>query len=160
MARPTPLVDCWPLLPRPTDGKPRAEDEPVQGAFTACVGLAALFLVLRQVPSTGLGPEMARLVALVGGGGGFALTSVIVALLLGVAVVAPVLRVPEWMRTAALSTFDHALHLAYVLSVCGVFGALMLQGKVTPVTMWFTGQAAMLWGLHRTRLWLAGPSAA
>lgn len=160
MARPRPLLDCWPLLPRPTNGQPRAEDEPAQGASIACVGLAALFLVLRQAPSTGLGPEMARLVALVGGGGGFALTCIILALLVGVAVVAPVLRVPEWMRTAALSTFDHTLHLAFVLSVCGVFGALVLQGKVTPVTLWFTGQSAMLWGLHRTRLWLAGPSAA
>lgn len=161
MARPNPAFDPWPLLPRPAGGQPRPEDDPARAAIAACAGLAALLLPLRvALPESGLGPELARLVALVGCNGGFALTVALMAMLVGVAVAAPVLTLPEPLRQAALRAFDHLVHLAFVLSAAGVFGVVVLHGKVPPVAVWFTGQAMLLWACHRTRLWLAGPSVA
>ncbi|MBR0682324.1 hypothetical protein GXW74_17665 [Roseomonas eburnea] len=161
MARPTPAFDPWPLLPRPAGGRPRPEDDPARAAVAACIGLAALLLPLRlALPGSGLGPELAKLVALVGCSGGFALLLALVAMLVGVAVVTPVLTLPAPMRQAALRAFDNAVHLAFVLSVTGVLGIIVLHERVPPVAIWFTGQAALLWACHRTRLWLAGPSIA
>lgn len=161
MARPRPPFDTWPLLPRPAHGRTPPADEPLRAAATACAGLLPLFLVLHlAVPDTGLGPEMARLVALTGSCGGFGLSITLLALLVGAAAVAPMVATPAWMRDAALGVFDHVVHLAFVLSVAGVLGIIVLHGRVPPIAIWFIAQAALLWACHRTRLWLAGPSRA
>ncbi|MBR0672046.1 hypothetical protein [Neoroseomonas soli] len=161
MASPKPAFETWPLLPRPVEGRPRPADEPVRAAVTACIGLAALLLVLRlALPGSGLGPEFAKLVALGGCLLGFAITLALLALLAGVAVATPMVALPAWMRQVALGAFDRAIHLAFVLTVAGVLATVVLHGRVPPAAIWFTGQAALLWACHRTRLWLAGPSTA
>ena len=161
MARPRPPFDTWPLLPRPAHGRLPPVDEPVRAAVTACAGLLPLFLVLHlTLPGSGLGPEMAKLVALAGCCGAFGLSVMLMAMLVGAAAVTPMVATPSWVRDAALRTFDQVVHLAFVLSVAGVLGIIVLHGRVPPVAIWFTAQAALLWACHRTRLWLAGPSRA
>lgn len=163
MPRLTATLDAWPLLPRPRDAAgERPVDEPAQAAFVAVAGLAAVFLLLRWVlPGGGLiGPELARLVTLWGCLGGLALASVLVALLTGAAVAAPMLPIQGPMKHAALAIFDHGVHLALVLTTAGVLGMIVLHGAVTGPATWFAAQALLLLGCHRARLWLAGRSAA
>lgn len=162
MARPTARFDAWPLLPRPSaepDGQP--VDEPAQAAFAAMAGLSALFLLLRwALPGVPLAAEVAQLVALWGCLGGLALVMVLMALLVGVAVVMPMMPMSGMMKDVALAVFDHAVHLALVLTAAGVLGMIVLHGSVPAPAAWFAGQALLLWGCHRTRVWLAGRSAA
>jgi hypothetical protein len=155
-----PRLEVWPLLPRPLGmaGR-RPEDEPVRAALVALVGLAALFLALRWV-APGLAREAAMLVALCGSLAGFALTLVMLALLVGAAVVTPMMSIPEHVARAGLAAFDHAVHLAFVLTASGLLGMIVLHGAVPGAAMWVGAQAVMLWGFHRTRLWLTGTSAA
>jgi hypothetical protein len=157
-----PPLDAWPLLPRPAAaGITRPEDEPAEAAISALGGLAALLLLLRWLlPGTGLAQEVAGLVALWASLAGFALTIAILALLVGTAVVTPILPLPEPIKEAGLAAFDHALHLALVLTAAGVLGIIVLNGQVPPITIWFSLQAILLWACHRTRLWLAGRSPA
>jgi hypothetical protein len=154
-ARPA-RIDAWPLLPRPAaTTADRPEDDPARAALTTMVGLAALFLVLRNaLPESGLAAEMAMLVALAGCKVSFALTIAIMALLVGAAIATPMMRLPSVIREYALNALDHAVHLALVLSVAGVLGIIVLHEGVTRPAVWFTGQAMLLWGCHRTRLWL------
>ncbi len=160
MARPTAQFDAWPLLPRSTEGQ-RPADEPAQAAIAAVAGLAALFLLLRWAPAGGaLAVEVAQLVALWGCLGGLALVLVLMALLVGAAVVMPMMPVSGGLKDAALSVFDHAVHLALVLTAAGVLGMVVLHGTIPGPAAWFAAQALLLWGCHRTRLWLAGQSAA
>jgi hypothetical protein len=162
MARPIATFDAWPLLPRPRDGAgERPADEPAQAAFAAAAGLAALFLLLRwALPGSGLPHEVAKLVTLWGCLGGLGLVTVLMALLVGAAVVAPIMPLSGIVKDAALSVFDHAVHLALVLTAAGVLGMIVLHGTIPGPATWFAGQALLLWGCHRTRLWLAGRSAA
>lgn len=159
---PRPPLEAWPLLPRPAaTGTVRPEDEPAQAAVSALGWLAALFLLLRWLlPGTGLAHEVAGLVALWASLASFALTIAILALLVGTAVVTPVLPLPEPIKEAGLAAFDHAVHLALVLTAAAVLGIIVLNGRVPPITIWFSVQAILLWGCHRTRLWLAGRSPA
>lgn len=163
MPRLTATLDAWPLLPRPfASTAERPADEPAQAAFIAVAGLAAVFLLLRWALPGGdlIGPELARLVTLGGCLGGLALMTVLVALLSGVAVVAPMLPIPEPMKHVALAVFDHAVHLALVLTAAGVLGMIVLHGSIPGPATWFAAQALLLWGCHRTRLWLTGRPAA
>lgn len=154
-------LDPWPLLPRPSGGQPRPEDEPVRAAVGACIGLAALLLALRTtLPGSGLGAEFTKLVALLACNGGFALSATLIAILVGVAALAPAIHVPAPMRDAGLRILDNLVHLAFVLTVSGVFAVIVLHERVSPVALVFTGQAMLLWACHRARLWLAGPSMA
>jgi hypothetical protein len=151
----------WPLLPRPVAaGADRPEDEPARAAITAAVALAALFLVLRQaLPGTGLAPEVAKLVALVGCTGSLTVMVGLFALLFGVALATP-LGIPRSLRGLALSAFDNLLHLALVLAVSGTLGLLVLQGGVTRIGCLYALLALVLMGCHRTRLWLTRQSPA
>lgn len=163
MPRPTATLDAWPLLPRPCDpAQQRPADEPAQAVFAAAAGLAGVFLLLRWVLPGGaiMAPELARLVTLWGCLGGLALVMVLMALLVGAAVAFPMMPVPGPMKDAALAAFDHAVHLALVLTAAGVLGMIILHGSVPGPAAWFAAQALVLWGCHRTRLWLAGRPAA
>lgn len=160
MARPTARFDAWPLLPRSRQDR-RPADEPAHAALTAAVGLAALFLLMRWAPGGGaLAAEVAQLVALWGCLGGLALVLVLTALLVGAAVAMPMMPMPGGVKDASLAVFDHAVHLALVLTTTGVLGIVVLHGTVPGPAAWFAAQALLLWGCHRTRLWLAGHSAA
>lgn len=154
-ARPA-RIDAWPLLPRPAASTAdRPEDDPARAALATLVGLAAVFLVLRiALPGSGLAAEMAMLVALLGCKASFALTIAIMALLVGAAIATPMMPLPSILREHALNALDHAVHLALVLSVAGVLGVIVLHERVTPPAIWFTAQAMLLLGGHRTRLWL------
>jgi hypothetical protein len=162
MARPTARFDAWPLLPRRRDLlEQRPADEPAQAAFVAAAGLAALFLALRWVtPGDAMTSEVARLVTLWGCLGGLSLVMMLMSLLVGAAVVAPMMPMSGMAKEVALWVFDHAVHLALVLTAAGVLGMIVLHGMVPGPAAWFAGQALLLWGCHRTRLWLAGRSAA
>lgn len=162
MARLASRIDVWPLLPRQRDdGAERPADEPAHAALTALAGVAGLFLLLRwALPGSALPQEVARLVTLGGCLGGLALVMVLMALLVGVAVVTPMMPLSGIVKDAALSVFDHAVHLALVLTAVGVLGMIVLHGTVPGPASWFAGQALMLCGCHRARLWLAGHSAA
>jgi hypothetical protein len=147
MARPRRTLDAWPLLPRASDLESRPADEPARAAVAALIGLSALFLILRWgLPGSGLANEVARLVALWGCLGGLALVMVVGALLVGAAVVTPVMPIVGLARDAALSVLNHALHLAFVLTACGVLGILVLHGRIPGPAMWFATQALALWG--------------
>lgn len=146
MAQPRRSLDTWPLLPRVQDAASRPVDEPARAAVAAMVGLAALFLALRWgLPGSGLAEEVARLVALGGCLGGLALVMVVGALLVGAAVVTPVLPIVGAAREAAIAVLDHALHLAFVLTACGLLGILVLHGKIPGPAVWFATQALALW---------------
>lgn len=162
MARLNARFNAWPLLPREcSGGGDRPVDEPAQAAFTAVAGLAALFLLLRwTLPGSALPQEVARLVTLWGCLGGLALVMMLMALLVGVAVATPMMPISGIVKDAALSVFDHSVHLALVLTAAGVLGMIVLHGTIPGPGIWFAGQALLLWGCHRTRLWLAGHSAA
>ena len=161
MAPPRPRIEAWPLLPRAADGRPRRDDEPAEAVITTLGGVAALLLLLRWgLPGGGFALEVTKLVALWGGLGSFALTTAIMALLVGAAAVAPVLAVPDAIKEAGLATFDHAVHLAFVLTAAGLFGTVVLHGRVPGIAVWFAGQGLVLWGCHRMRLWLTRHSAA
>ena len=160
MAHPPARFDAWPLLPRSTKGQ-RPADEPAHAALTAAVGLAALFLLLRWVPGGGaLAAEVAQLVAFWGCLGGLALLLVLMALLVGAAIAMPMMPMPGGVKNAALAVFDHAVHLALVLSTTGVLAVVVLHGSIPGLAIWFAAQALVLWGCHRMRLWLARPFAA
>ena len=161
MARKQIPLDAWPLLPlaRPA-GQSRPEDEPARAAILAAVALAALFLVLRNLPSAApLAQELAFLVALIGCKASLAVTAVTLALVFGAAVAAPV-GFPSPVRRAALALYDHLVHLALVLTVAGVLGVIVFHGRVSQVGLWFTFQALLLMACHRARLWLTDHSAA
>lgn len=162
MARPPAAFDTWPLLPRPrAAADDRPADEPAEAAFAAVAGLAALFLILRwALPGSALSAEVAQLVTLGGCLGGMALVMVLMSLLVGAAIVTPMMPVSGVVKDVALAVFDHAVHLALVLTAAGVLGMIVLHGAVPGPGAWFAGQALLLWGCHRTRLWLAGRSAA
>lgn len=161
MAQPRRCLDTWPLLPRGQDAGPRPVDEPARAAVAAMIGLAALFLALRWgLPGSGLAEEVARLVALGGCLGGLALVMVVGALLIGAAVVTPVLPIVGPAREAAIAVLDHALHLAFVLTACGILGILVLHGKIPGPAMWFATQALALWAGLRMCHRLGGRSAA
>lgn len=154
-------LDAWPLLPRAREDDARPADEPARAAVAAMIGLAALFLLLRWgLPGSGLAGEVARLVALWGCLGGLALVLVVGALLVGAAVVTPFMPIVGPVRDAALDVLDHALHLAFVLTACGLLGILVLHGKVPGPAMWFAAQALALWGGLRMCRRLGGRSAA
>ena len=155
-------IDAWPLLPRQSNGSgERPVDEPAQAALTAVAGLAGLFLLLRwALPGSGLPDEVAKLVTLWGCLGGLALVMVLMALTVGAAVVAPMMPLSGIVKHVALLVFDHAVHLALVLTAAGVLGMIVLHGAVPGAAIWFAGQTLLLLGCHRTRLWLAGRSAA
>ncbi len=162
MPRPTATLDAWPLLPRRlAAGGARPADEPLHAAFVATAGLAALFLILRwALPGSALPGQVAQFVALGGCLGGLALVILLLSLLVGAAIAAPM--VPMWgaIKDAALVVFDHAVHLALVLTAAGVLGIIVLHGTITGPGLWFAAQALMLWGCHRTRLWLTCRSTA
>lgn len=162
MARQTAHIDAWPLLPRQRAAtEPRPADEPAQATFAAVAGLAALFLVLRWgLPGSAMAAEVAQLVTLAGCLGGLALVMVLMSLLVGAAVVAPMMPISGPAKEIALSVFDHTVHLALVLTAAGVLGMIVLHGTIPGPAAWFAAQALLLWGCHRTRLWLAGRSAA
>lgn len=161
MVRPRQSLDAWPLFPRGGEDHARPVDEPARAAVAALVGLAALFLLLRWgLPGSGLAGEVARLVALWGCLGGFALVMVVGALLVGVAVVTPVMPIVGPARDAAFSVLDHALHLAFVLTACGLLGILVLHGTIPGAAMWFATQALVLWGGLRMCHRFGGRSAA
>lgn len=162
MARPPATIDAWPLLPRPHDAAgERPADEPAQAAFAAAAGLAALFLILRwSLPGSAFATEVAQLVAVWGCLAGLALVMVLMSLLVGVAVVTPMMPLHGLVKDVALAIFDHAVHLALVLTVAGVLGMIVLHGRIPGPAAWFAGQVLLLWGCHRTRLWLAGRSTA
>ncbi|MEO3475247.1 hypothetical protein AAFN86_25525 [Roseomonas sp. CAU 1739] len=161
MARPPVMIDAWPLLPRPRDAGERPVDEPVQAAFVAAAGLAGLFLALRwALPGSAFAAEVAQLVALWGCLGGLALVIVLMSLLVGVAIVTPMMPVSGMVKDVGLAVFDHAVHLALVLTVAGVLGMIVLHGTIPGPAVWFAGQVLLLWGCHRTRLWLVGRSTA
>lgn len=162
MARTTPPFDAWPLLPRRRDdASERPADEPAQAAFAAAAGLAALFLLLRwALPGNGMAHEVATLVTLGGCLGGLSLLMMLMALLVGMAVVTPMMPMSGVVKHVALGVFDHAVHFAFVLTASGVLGMIVLHGNIPGPATWFAGQALLLWGCHRTRLWLTGHSAA
>ena len=160
MAHPPARFDAWPLLPRSRQDR-RPADEPAHAALTAAVGLAALFLLLRWAPGGGaLAAEVAQLVAFWGCLGGLALLLVLMALLVGAAIATPMMPMPGGVKDAALAVFDHAVHLALVLTTTGVLALVVLHGRIPGPAAWFAAQALLLWGCHRTRLWLAGQLAA
>jgi hypothetical protein len=155
-----PAFDPWPFLPRRFEvGAERAADEPARAVGTAAAGLAGLLLLLRMTEPA-LAQEVARLVALGGCLGGLALVMMLMSLLVGVAVVTPFIPLTGPVKGLALAVLDHAVHLALVLTGAGVLAMIVLHGKVPGPAGWFAGQALLLWGCHRTRLWLAGQSAA
>ncbi|MBR0651953.1 hypothetical protein GXW78_19970 [Roseomonas terrae] len=162
MAQPTARFDTWPLLPRRRNAAAeRPAGEPLEAAAAALAGLAALFLVLRwAVPSSGMAVEVARQVALWGCLGGLALVVGLTALAFGVAIATPLIPTGGPFKMVALMVFDHIVHLAFVLTVAGLLGLIVLHGELGPIAAWFAGQALVLWGCHRARLWLAGPSIA
>lgn len=162
MVTPRPRLEAWPLLPRPiADAGLRPEDEPAEAVITALAGIAALLLLLRWgLPGSGLAREVTLLVALWGGLGSFLLTAVIMALLVGAAVATPLLPLHGPVRAAGLAAFDHAVHLAFVLTAAGLLGTIVLHGRVPGIAVWFAAQAIALWGFHRTRLWLSRRSTA
>ena len=160
MAPPRPRIEAWPLLPRTANGGPRRDDEPAEAVITTLAGVAALLLLLRWSVPGAFAREVTALIALWGGLGSFALVTAIMALLVGAAAVAPVLAVPDAIKEAGLATFDHAVHLAFVLTAAGLLGTIVLHGRVPGIAVWFAGQGLALWGCHRMRLWLARRSAA
>jgi hypothetical protein len=162
MARPRTPLDAWPLLPRRAPvAAERPEDEPVRAAFDAMVAIAAMLLALRWLlPDGRLAAEFAGQVAWWGGLGGLALTSAILALLAGAPLAMPLMDALGPLKATALRAFDHAVHLALVMSCSGMLAAIVLHGEVRVPALWFMGQAALLWGCHRTRIWLAGRSVA
>ena len=158
MPRLSAAIDAWPLLPRPCDATAtRPVDEPAQAVFAATAGLAATFLLLRWVLPGGelVAPEFARLTAVSGCLGGLSLVLMLLALLVGAAVATPMMPVPEPVKVAALAAFDHAVHLALVLTAAGVLGMIVLHGTIPGPAIWFAAQVLLLWGCHRTRVWLA-----
>jgi hypothetical protein len=163
MARKPARIETWPLLPRSTAGwgDRRPVDEPVRAAFDAMAGIAAALLLLRWVmPDQGLACAFAAQVALWGGVGGMALTAALLALLAAMPLAMPMMGSMGPLKQAALHAFDHAVHLALVLSCAAMLGALVLFGHVSVTVLWFTGQAALLMLCHRARIWLAGDRAA
>jgi hypothetical protein len=159
MPRRTPGIDAWPLLPRNAaaweHGRP--VDEPARAAFDAMAGVAATLLVLRWlVPGNGLAHEFASQVALWGGVGGMAITLAILVLLATMPLAMPLMGTMPGLKDAALRAFDHAVHLALVMSCAGMLGALVLFGHVSAPVMWFAGHAAVLLLCYRARIWLAG----
>lgn len=161
MARKRVPFDAWPLLPRALPaGQSRPEDEPARAAATAALALAALFLVLRNLPPVApLAQEVAFLVGLIGCKASFAIAVAIAALVFGVAVAAPA-GLPSALCRAGLAVFDHLVHLALVLTVSGVLGVIVFHGRVSGVALWFAFQALLLLACHRARLWLADRRAA
>jgi hypothetical protein len=159
MARKPARLETWPLLPRGAAGwgHRRPVDEPARAAFDAMAGVAAALLLLRWLwPDHALAAAFAAQVALWGGMGGMALTATLLALLAAMPLIMPLMRAMGPLREVALGAFDNAVHLALVLSCVGMLGALVLFGHVSVPVLWFTGQAALLLGCHRTRIWLAG----
>lgn len=162
MARASVSFDPWPLLPRQlARAENRPADEPARATFLAVAALAAVFLLLRwTVPDPALGQEVARLVTLWGCLGGLAVVTVLTMLLVGVAVATPIQPLRGPVKDLALAVFDHAVHLALVLTACGLLGMIVLHGTIPGPAAWFAGQALLLWGSHRARLHLAGHGAA
>jgi len=159
MSRSSHSINAWPLLPRSAAswGGSRPTDEPARAAIDAMAGVAAALLALRWLaPHSGLANEFAALVALWGGLGGMALTAAIVILLAAMPLVMPLMGAFGALRDIALWAFDHAVHLALVMSCTGMLGAIALAGKVSEPALWFAGHAAFLLICHRARLWLAG----
>lgn len=156
MAPPRASFDPWPLLPR----CPTAPGELGRATLAALAGLSLLFLLLRLVlPS--LAEEFARLAALAGCLGGLGLSVVLMALVIGAAVAAPIMPAATPFKAAGLAIFDAVVHLAFVITLSGVLATLVLHhGRFPVVGIGFLGQALLLWGCHRTRLWLTGGSAA
>ncbi len=159
MARKPARIETWPLLPRSDAGwgHRRPVDEPVRAAFDAMAGIAAALLLMRWLlPDQGLAAAFAAQLALWGGMGGMAVTAALVALLAAMPLIMPMMGRMGPLKDVALKVFDHAVHLALVLSCVGMLGALVLFGHVSAPVLWFTGQAALLLACHRTRIWLAG----
>lgn len=149
-------IEAWPLLPRPAARGDRPADDPARAALEAMVGLAATFLALRLLlPDSGLASELARLIAFWGGLGGLGMVSGILLLVAAMPLAMPMLQGASSLTEAALVAFDHAVHLALVISCAGMLAVIILHGEVRMPAMWFAGQAAVLWACHRTRLWLS-----
>ena len=70
------------------------------------------------------------------------------------ALISPLPMHPE-LRRMALAAFDHGIHLALVLTLCGVLALVVLSGGVSRIAVMFLLQAMLLMGCHRTRLWFA-----
>lgn len=156
MPRPRASFDPWPLLPR----CPAAPGELGRATFAALAGLSLLFLLLR-LTLPGLAEEFALLAALAGCLGGLALSLLLMALLMGAAVAAPTMPAGAPFKALALAIFDAIVHLAFVITLCGVLAMLVLHhGRLPMVGIGFLGQALLLWVCRRTRLWLAKRSAA
>jgi len=163
MPRTSPRIDAWPLLPRSAAswGEGRPVDEPARAAFDAMAGIAAALLALRWLlPEGALAHEFAAQVALWGGLGGMAVTAAILALVGAMPLAMPLMGMVGPLKDVALRAFDHAVHLAMVMSCAGMLGALVLFGQVSVPVLWFAGQAALLLLCYRTRIWLAGERAA
>lgn len=159
MPRSPDRIDAWPLLPRSAASwdNARPVDEPARAAFDAMAGIAAALLALRWLlPEGALAHEFAAQVALWGGLGGMAVTAAILSLLGAVPLAMPVMGALGPLKDIALRAFDHAVHLALVMSCAGMLGALVLFGHVSVPVLWFTGQAALLLLCYRARIWLAG----
>ncbi|CAH0275583.1 hypothetical protein [Roseomonas sp. CECT 9278] len=159
MPRTTPRIDAWPLLPRSAAGwaEGRPVDEPARAAFDAMAGIAAALLALRWLlPQGALAHEFAAQVALWGGLGGMAVTAAILALVGAMPLAMPLMGMVGPLKDVALRAFDHAVHLALVMSCAGMVGALVLFGHVSVPVLLFAGQAALLVLCYRTRIWLAG----
>lgn len=153
---PTPSVEAWPLLPRHAPEGTRPVDEPAQAAVAAIVALAALFLALRWLlAGSGLGQELAKLVALWGGLGSMAITWALMIMLATVPLVMPMMPGEHPIKHAALKAFDNTVHLAFVLSVAAMMSVIVLHGRVIVPALMFAGQAALLMLCYRTRNWLA-----
>jgi hypothetical protein len=159
MSRTAPRIDAWPLLPRSAaaweEGRP--VDEPARAAFDAMAGVAATLLALRWLlPDVALANEFAGLVSFWGGLGGMAMTLAILVMLATMPLAMPLMGAMPGLKDAALGAFDHAVHLALVISCAGMLGALVLFGHVSAPVMVFAGHAAVLLLCYRARIWLAG----
>lgn len=154
MAQPRPRFDAWPLLPRPlTEGAERAGDEPLRAVVTATAVLAGVFLLLRQaLPDGAFALEFTAVIAMVACKGSFAIASSILIMMFAAALLGPLPLHRELRRTAMLA-FDHGVHLALVLTACGILALVVLSGSVTRLALMFAAQAIVLLGCRAARLW-------
>ncbi len=156
MAQPRPTFDAWPLLPRPpADGAERTGNEPLRAAGTAVAVLAGVLLLLRNaLPDGTLALEFTAVLALAACKGSFAIASSLVIMMFAAALLGP-LPLHQDLRRTAMLAFDHGVHLAFVLTVCGILALVVLSGGVSRLALMFAAQAIMLLGCRATRLWLA-----
>jgi hypothetical protein len=161
MAQPRPRFDAWPLLPRPlAEGAERAGDETLRAAATATAILAGIFLLLRHaLPDGGIALEFTALVAVVACKGSFAIASSLLIMMFAAALLGP-LPLHRELRHTAMLAFDHGVHLALVLTACGILALLVLSGSVTRLSLMFAAQAIVLLGCSATRLWFTRRRAA